>query len=83
MVDAALALDIHRIEHLFLHLARLQAPGDLIRRSASVDLPWSICATMAKLRMLEIGMDVMGADSIRAPGGNHNAPFLRGLFTPS
>src|ERR1700754_1688753 len=31
-----------------------------IRRSASVDLPWSIWATMEKLRMLEMGTVVMG-----------------------
>jgi len=41
--DAALALDIHGIEHLFLHLARLQAPGGLDqtvgqRRFAMVDM---------------------------------------------
>src|SRR6202011_3081812 len=41
--DAALALDIHGIEHLFLHLARLQAPGGLNqtvgqRRLAMVDM---------------------------------------------
>src|ERR1700733_9746957 len=38
-----------------------------IRRSASVDLPWSICATMAKLRMLEIGVGVMGAGYPSSP----------------
>src|SRR5687768_2577023 len=32
-----------------------------IRRSASVDLPWSICATMEKLRMLEMGAELMRA----------------------
>src|SRR5262245_396498 len=32
-----------------------------IRRSASVDLPWSICATMEKLRMLEMGEALMRA----------------------
>src|ERR1051325_6588713 len=31
-----------------------------IRRSASVDLPWSIWATMEKLRILEMGTVVMG-----------------------
>ena len=41
--DAALALDIHGIEHLFLHLARLQAAGGLDqtvgqRRFAMVDM---------------------------------------------
>ena len=61
--DAALALDIHGIEHLFLarHFAIGQPAGqNWIRRSASVDLPWSIWATMEKLRMLEMGTVVMG-----------------------
>src|SRR5579863_1170326 len=52
-----------------------------IRRSASVDLPWSICATMAKLRIFEMGMDVMGrgiAFAFRC--GNHITAFLPGLL---
>ncbi len=41
--DAALALDIHRVEHLFLHLALLERPGHLDqpvgeRRLAVVDM---------------------------------------------
>jgi hypothetical protein len=41
--DAALALDIHRVEHLLLHLAQRQAAGDLDqavgqRRFAMVDM---------------------------------------------
>ena len=59
--DAALALDIHGIEHLLLHLARSSPPVSWISRSASVDLPWSICATMEKLRILLIGVAVMAA----------------------
>jgi len=34
-------------------------PVDWISRSASVDLPWSMCATMEKLRICE--SSVMGA----------------------
>jgi hypothetical protein len=49
--DAALALDVHRIEHLLDHVALGTAPVCWISRSASVDLPWSIWATMEKLRM--------------------------------
>src|SRR5262245_58609498 len=37
----------------------LSAPVVWIRRSASVDLPWSICATIAKLRMGSIRCAVM------------------------
>src|SRR5271166_3556436 len=36
-------------------------PVSWMSRSASVDLPWSICAIMAKLRMLSIGWAVMGS----------------------
>src|ERR1700752_2731901 len=47
-----------------------------IRRSASVDLPWSIWATMEKLRMLEMGAVVMGGGIAPAPyPGNHYGPF--------
>src|SRR5215510_523420 len=35
------------------------APVSWISRSASVDLPWSICATIEKLRMLWTGAAVM------------------------
>ena len=34
---------------------RATVPVVWISRSASVDLPWSICATMEKLRMLSMG----------------------------
>ena len=37
-----------------------------ISRSASVDLPWSIWAMIAKLRMLSIGWAVMGGGDSRA-----------------
>ena len=41
--DAALALEVHRVEHLRLHLARLEGAGDLEkavgqRRLAVVDV---------------------------------------------
>src|SRR5690348_758218 len=49
-----------------------------IRRSASVDLPWSIWATMEKLRMLEMGVVVMGGGIALAPyPGNHYGPISR------
>jgi hypothetical protein len=39
---------------------------------------------MAKLRMFEIGRDVMGRGIAFAfPCGNHIKPFWRGFFTPS
>jgi hypothetical protein len=75
--DAALALDIHRIEHLLLarHLAIRRPPVIWIRRSASVDLPWSIWATMEKLRIrasgVLAGMVFMRRDiAVRGPEGN-------------
>src|SRR5215469_10120048 len=37
-------------------------PVSWIKRSASVDFPWSICATMAKLRIWSIGAVVMARD---------------------
>ena len=49
--DAALALEVHGVEHLRLHLAGLQGPVSSSRRSASVDLPWSMWAMIEKLRM--------------------------------
>jgi hypothetical protein len=36
-------------------------PVDWMSRSARVDFPWSIWATMEKLRILEIGTADMGA----------------------
>jgi len=59
--DAALALDIHGIEHLLPpNISRsVKPPVIWISRSARVDLPWSIWATMAKLRMFSMGAVVM------------------------
>ena len=51
--DAALALDIHRIEHLSVISRLRRPPVTWISRSARVDLPWSIWATMEKLRIWE------------------------------
>src|SRR5438552_12216694 len=52
-----------------------------IRRSASVDLPWSIWATMAKLRMLEMGTVVMGRGIAPAPyPGNHYGSISRAFL---
>src|SRR5690242_5605585 len=58
-----------------------------IRRSASVDLPWSIWATMEKLRMLEMGAVVMGGGIASTPcSGNHYGPsskaFLHAKLIP-
>ena len=49
--DPALALEVHRVEHLLAHLALGQVFVSSRMRSASVDLPWSMCATIEKLRM--------------------------------
>src|SRR5579859_535536 len=44
-----------------------------IRRSAKVDLPWSIWATMEKLRMFGMGAVVMGRGiALGSPCGNHS-----------
>ena len=77
--DAALALDIHGIEHLLVHLPRRRPPrSSWISRSASVDLPWSIWATMAKLRMFAMGWVVMRARDSRMGGeGNRQADYTR------
>src|SRR5262249_19955416 len=49
-----------------------------IRRSASVDFPWSIWATMEKLRMLGMGAIVMGRGiAFVLLGGNQNGRVLR------
>src|ERR1700741_5257760 len=44
-------------------------PVSWISRSASVDLPWSICATIEKLRMLSMAPDVMARLSIGRAAG--------------
>ena len=55
--DAALAFEVHGVEHLRLHLAiEVSEPVSSSRRSESVDLPWSICAMIAKLRMWDGSM---------------------------
>ena len=50
--DAALALEVHGVEHLLHHFALGSAPVTSSSRSARVDLPWSMCAMMEKLRMM-------------------------------
>ena len=55
--DAALALDVHRVEQLVPHVARRRRSSVSSRmRSASVDLPWSMCAMIEKLRMWDWSM---------------------------
>ncbi len=49
--DATLALEVHRVENLRFHFAVGQAAAQLDDRSASVDLPWSMCAMIEKLRI--------------------------------
>src|SRR4051812_7794364 len=58
----------------------VRPPVIWIRRSASVDLPWSIWATMEKLRMLEMGAVVMGRGiASETWPGNHYGPLSRGF----
>ena len=53
--DAALPLDIHIVEQLRLCLrATVTAPVSSIIRSASVLLPWSICAIIEKFRICSV-----------------------------
>jgi hypothetical protein len=49
--DAALALEVERVEDLGLHLPLLQHARGLDQAVGQVDLPWSMWATMQKLRM--------------------------------
>src|SRR6185369_7411773 len=57
------------VSSTWLRISRsLRPPVSWISRSASVDLPWSIWAIIAKLRILACGEDVMAALlSTRAP----------------
>ena len=49
--DPALALEVHRVEHLRPCMRGSTAPVSSRMRSASVDLPWSMWAMIEKLRM--------------------------------
>jgi hypothetical protein len=49
--DAALFLDVHRVEHLGFHLAVGQAAAALDQAVGQRGLPWSMCAMMEKFRM--------------------------------
>jgi len=82
--DAALALDVHGIEHLLLHLAVLQAPGFLDqpvgqRRFAMVDMRNN--GEVADVGNRD-GCHGRGI-AFASPCGNHNALFLRHIFTRS
>src|SRR6478672_10321729 len=57
----------------------VRPPVIWIRRSASVDLPWSIWATMEKLRMLEMGTVVMGAGYHSHPRAATILLYFQGL----
>ena len=55
--DPLLALQVHRVQDLRWSSARwLDRVGRSSSRSARVDLPWSMCATMLKLRMRSWGI---------------------------
>src|SRR5204862_6787877 len=57
----------------------VRPPVIWIRRYASVDLPWSIWATMEKLRMLEMGTVVMGAGYHSHPRAATILLYFQGL----
>ena len=57
--DATLTLQLHRVQVLLMQVTL----GDYARammRSATVDLPWSTCEKMQKLRMWVCGVGVAG-----------------------
>ncbi len=54
--DAAFPLDVHVVEDLVFHGALVYTLGQFRIRSERVDLPWSMCAMMQKLRMLSLAM---------------------------
>ena len=49
--DPPLALEVHGVQELGAHLARVTVWVSSRMRSASVDLPWSMWAMIEKLRM--------------------------------
>lgn len=49
--DATFALKIHLIEQLRSHVTFRNRPGAFEQPVCEVDLPWSMCAMMLKLRM--------------------------------
>src|SRR4029079_13489737 len=57
----------------------VRPPVIWIRRSASVDLPWSIWATMEKLRMLGMGTVVIGAGYHSRPRAATILLYFQGL----
>jgi curli biogenesis system outer membrane secretion channel CsgG len=69
--DPALALDVHVIKDLLAHLALGQARRCWISRSASVDLPWSICAMIEKLRIQSRAMERALADQGELQAGSN------------
>src|SRR6476660_4514995 len=61
-------------------ISRSESPPVIwIRRSASVDLPWSIWATMEKLRMFEMGAVVIGAGYHSHPRAATILLYFQGL----
>src|SRR5690606_20035572 len=49
--DAALTFQVHGIQYLGLHLTFAKPPQIWMKRSARVDLPWSMWAMIEKLRI--------------------------------
>ena len=56
--DAPLPLEIHVVQELLLHIPVGHGAVSCNKRSARVDLPWSM-GTMQKLRIRETGASVM------------------------
>ena len=70
--DAALALEVHRVEHLRLHLARLQRAGDLEK-----------AVGQRRLAVIDVGDDREVADVAEGPCVDWGAdPLYRSLRSP-
>ena len=71
--DPALALEVHRVEHLVDGLRGSIVPVSSRSRSASVDFPWSMCAMIEKLRMRSRLIASQSSTPRRSPGRSEGA----------
>ena len=79
--DPALALELHRVEHLGGSACASTAPVSSRMRSASVDLPWSMWAMIEKFRMRSMrrsGRSSMASGTL-APGRASAASACSGV----
>jgi hypothetical protein len=57
--DAAFAFQIHAVQDLLFHVLEGHRMGDFQQAVGRVDLPWSMCAMMEKLRMRSMPRDIV------------------------